>query len=172
MRRLSLGLLLVALAGGALAPLAAARSGFTWEEMQIIDKQWPNTKVTSTGLRLVVMREGTGERPKPGERVKVLYKGMFLDGRVFDQKLDPAVPFVFRLGRGEIIEGWEEGIGLMRKGEKTLMLIPYDLAYGSRGQVGRIPRQTSLMFEVELLEIMPFVPSSGKPPAESAKEAK
>jgi len=161
----------VALAGVADLTPAVARSGFTWDEIQVIDKQWPKAKATSTGLRLLVEREGQGERPKPGEQVKVLYKGMFFDGKVFDQRLDPASPFVFRLGRGDIIEGWEEGISTMRKGEKTLMLVPYDMAYGSRGQPPRIPRQTSLVFEVELLDIVPFVPPSGKPTGD-AKEGK
>ncbi len=130
---------------------ALARSGFKWEELQLIDQKWPQAKATTTGLRYVVTREGQGEQPKAGDRVKVLYKGMFLDGRVFDQTLDPQKPFTFRLERGDVIAGWEEGIALMRVGEQRTLIVPYDLAYGSRGKLPGIPRQTSLVFEVELL---------------------
>lgn len=132
-----------------------ARSGFNWEELEAIDQKWPEATVTSTGLRYVVTREGHGDTPKPGDQVSVLYKGMFFDGKVFDQSLDPEKPFVFRLGRRQIIEGWEEGIAMMRAGEKRLLLVPYDLAYGARGQPPRIPRCTSLVFEVEMLKIEP-----------------
>jgi hypothetical protein len=174
MRRLAVALLGVALAGGLIPVQALGRSGFTWEELQLIDKSWPNATATSTGLRRLVLREGQGEHPKPGEVVRVLYKGMFLDGRVFDARLEPGEAFSFRLGRGEIIEGWEEGILLMRRGEKCVLLVPFELAYGSRGQAGRIPRQTSLAFEVELLDIKPFTPAPAAPPtaplAEGNKE--
>ncbi len=146
---------------------ASARSGFNWEELNQIDQKWPQAKATTTGLRYLVAKEGQGERPMPGQVVKVLFKGMFFDGRVFDQSLDPAKPFSFRLGRGEIIAGWEEGIAMMKVGEKRVLLVPYDLAYGSRGRPPRIPRQTSLVFEVELLSIEPFhsaaAPAAAKP---------
>ncbi len=132
-----------------------ARSGFKWEELETIDRQWPQAIATTTGLRYLVTAEGRGETPKPGDRVKVLFKGMFFDGRVFDQALSPAAPFAFRVGRGEIIAGWEEAIAAMRVGEKRTLIVPYDLAYGSRGRPPLIPRQTSLVFEVELLAIEP-----------------
>ena len=74
----------------------------------------PESKATTTGLRYIVLKEGHGAQPKSGEMVKVLYKGMFFDGKVFDQKSDASHPFAFRLGRGEIIRGWEEGIAMMR----------------------------------------------------------
>lgn len=135
---------------------ASARTGFTWDEMEQIDRKWPQAKTTTTGLHYVVERPGKGECPKSGDVVKVLYKGMFFDGRVFDQRLDADKPFVFRLGRSEIIEGWEEGIAAMRVGEKRILLVPYDLAYGVRGKPPVIPRQTSLVFEVELLSFEPF----------------
>ena len=134
---------------------ASARSGFTWEELQQIDQKWPQAKSTTTGLRYVVVQEGHGDLPKPGEMVTVQFKGMFFDGRMFDQS-SPGKPFVFRIGRGEIIDGWEEGIGMMKAGEKRILLVPYDLAYGSRGQPPRIPRCTSLIFEVEVLAIAPY----------------
>ncbi len=132
-----------------------ARSGFNWDELEAIDLKWPQATATSTGLRYVVLQEGRGEAPKAGDQVSVLYKGMFFNGEAFDQAQDPAKPFVFRLGRGQIISGWEEGIAMMRVGEKRILLVPYDLAYGSRGQPPRIPRRTSLVFEVEMLKIEP-----------------
>jgi FKBP-type peptidyl-prolyl cis-trans isomerase len=135
--------------------LASARSGFNWDELNAIDQKWPQSQATTTGLRYVVVQEGQGALPRSGDVVKVLYKGMFFDGRVFDQALDPKQPFTFRLGRGQIIAGWEEGIAAMRVGEKRILIVPYDLAYGSRGQPPRIPRQTSLVFEVEVIAIEP-----------------
>lgn len=137
-------------------PGLQARSGFTWEELNTIDQKWPQAQATTTGLRYVVLREGRGELPKPGDTVRVLYTGTFFDGRVFDQSLDPAKPFSFRLDRHEVISGWDEGVGAMRVGEKRILIVPYDLAYGSRGQPPRIPRQTSLIFEVELLAVEPY----------------
>lgn len=155
-----------ALLAAALAVVTAtgvlARSGFKWEELQLIDQKWPQATATTTGLRFVVTREGQGEQPKAGDRVQVLYKGMFLDGRVFDQSADPTKPFVFRLERGDVIAGWEEGIALMRVGEQRTLIVPYDLAYGSRGKLPGIPRQTSLVFEVELLAVEPN-PARAKP---------
>jgi FKBP-type peptidyl-prolyl cis-trans isomerase len=141
-----------------------ARSGFTWEELATIDQKWPSAQSTTTGLRYLVLKEGHGELPKSGDIVKVLYKGMFFDGRVFDQTSSPEAPFRFRLGRGEIIQGWEEGIAMMRVGEKRILIIPYDLAYGSRGQPPRIPRQTSLVFEVEMVAIEPYSSSAAATP--------
>ena len=155
------------LLGAVAATGLMARSGFTWEELNTIDTKWPESKATTTGLRYIVLKEGQGAQPKSGEIVKVLYRGMFFDGKVFDQKSDPSHPFAFRLGRGEIIRGWEEGIAMMRVGEKRLLLVPYDLAYGARGQPPRIPRQTSLVFEVEMLGIDPVVPPAGNSAADN-----
>jgi len=139
-----------------LAPaLADARAKFSWEEHQIIDKKWPDAVETSTGLRYIVAREGEGPQPKPGDKVSVLYKGMLIDGTVFDQKLDAADPFVFRHDRGEVIPGWNEAIGKMSAGEARLLIVPAALAYGSRGRPPMIPRNAALVFEVELLKIDP-----------------
>ena len=138
----------------ALLPAAAdARARFSWEEHQVIDKKWPNAIETSTGLLYVVIREGKGDHPKSGEKVSVLYKGMLIDGTVFDQKLDPKDPFVFRLNRGEVIDGWDEGIGQMKVGEARVLIVPADLAYGVRGRPPSIPRNAALVFEVELIKI-------------------
>lgn len=158
------GVLLAGIVLFGLVGVVSARSGFKWEELEQIDQRWPQAKVTATGLRYVIEREGQGQSPKSGDNVKVLYKGMFFDGRVFDQALDPAKSFTFRLGRSQVIAGWEEGIAQMKVGEKRILLVPYDLAYGSRGQPPSIPRQTSLVFEVEMLAIEPFQAATSKQP--------
>lgn len=133
----------------------AQREKFPAEDLEIVEKNWPNAKRTSTSLRTVVLKEGKGETAKPGQTVDVLYTGKLLDGKIFDQALDPAKPFSFRLGRGMVIDGWEEGLQLMRPGEKRILIVPYELAYGSRGQPPKIPRRATLVFEVELLATKP-----------------
>lgn len=139
-----------------LAPaLADARGKFSWKEHQVIDKKWPDSEETSTGLRYIIEREGKGAQPKPGDKVSVLYKGMLIDGTVFDQALDPESPFTFRHARGEVIDGWEEAIGKMHVGEKDLLIVPAELAYGARGRLPAIPRNAALVFEVELIKIDP-----------------
>lgn len=89
-----------------------------------------------------------------GKTVDVLYVGKFLDGRVFDSAQDRTKPFTFVLGRGQVIPGWDEGIALMHKGDKAVLLIPSAQAYGSRGAGnGAIPPNTVLRFDVELLDV-------------------
>ena len=133
--------------------LAEARAKFSWEEHQIIDKKWPKATETSTGLLYIVAHEANGPKPKPGDLVSVLYTGMLIDGRVFDQKVDPKEPFTFRYGRGEVIDGWDEAIGMMHEGESWLLIVPAELAYGSRGRAPTIPRNAGLVFEVQLIKI-------------------
>ena len=128
------------------------------EDLVIIEKQWPEAQRTTTSLRTLVLQPGTGARPKPGDNVAVRYKGALLDGRVFDQNLNRD-PLVVRVGRHEVIDGWDEGLQLMRVGEKRLLIIPFELAYGTRGRPPVIPRSATLVFEVELIEIKPSLPS-------------
>jgi len=130
----------------------AQREKLSPGDLEIVNKTWPNAKRTSTGLRYVVLNEGQGELAKPGDMVSVLYTGWLLDGTIFDQTKDPAKPFEFRLGRNNVIEGWDQALQLMRPGEKRLLIIPYELAYGSRGQPPSIPPRATLVFEVHLLE--------------------
>lgn len=145
-------LLFVALA---LAPafVYAQREKLSLEDLEIVEKNWPAAKRTATGLRTLVLKEGTGDTPKPGQFVDVLYTGKLLNGTVFDQAHDPEKPFSFRLGRGFVIEGWEEGLQLMRVGEKRIFIVPFELGYGSRGQPPKIPRKATLVFEVELIRV-------------------
>ena len=103
---------------------------------------------TESGLRYLITSTTNGEYPALGDMVSVGYKGMLLDGSIFDQGT-----YSFPLGQGQVIAGWDEGIGYLRKGEKGMLYIPSQLGYGSRGSGARIPPFSSLVFEVELLEI-------------------
>ena len=148
---------LITLLTVALAPLAlhAQREKLPPEDLAHVEKTWPSATMTSTGMRTLIMHPGSGgDKPVPGDQVSVLYKGMLIDGTIFDQTKDPAQPFTFRLGRGQVIDGWEEGLQLMQTGEKRLFIVPYELAYGTRGNPPAIPRRATLVFEVELLKIV------------------
>jgi len=105
------------------------------------------------GLSYVIVTEGTGDVAEEGKTVVVHYTGTFEDGRKFDSSHDRDQPFEFLLGAGRVIRGWDLGVAGMRVGEKRILQIPSDLAYGSRGAGGIIPPDTDLIFEVELLEI-------------------
>lgn len=131
----------------------AQREKLPPEDLEVVEKTWPTAKRTSTSLRTVLLKEGSGPTAKPGEIVDVLYTGKLLNGTVFDQALDPAKPFSFRLGRGQVIEGWEEALQLMKVGERRVVIVPYELGYGTRGQPPKIPRRATLVFEVELMAI-------------------
>ena len=133
--------------------LHAQREKLPPEDLEIVEKTWPTAKRTSTGLRTLVLAPGSGELPVPGDVVSVTYTGKLLNGTTFDQATDPAKPFTFRLGRGNVIEGWEEGLQLMKIGEKRLLIVPYELGYGTKGQLPKIPKRATLIFEVELLKI-------------------
>lgn len=147
----------------AAVPLLAQREKLSPEDLEIVEKRWPEAKRTSTGLRSVVLKPGNGERPKKGDLVRVLYKGMLLNGTVFDQATDPAKPFSVRIGRGNVIEGWEEGLQLLSVGERRLLIVPHELAYGTRGSPPKIPRRATLLFEVELLSFEPGHPLGATP---------
>lgn len=107
---------------------------------------------TETGIRYNITQEGEGEYAKPGDRVTVHYSGTFMDGSKFDSSYDRDKPFIFVLGQGDVIPGWDEGIALLNKGAKATLYIPSSLAYGSR-QNGSIPANSILFFDVELIEI-------------------
>jgi len=148
--------LLLVLAGltAAMPLLHAQREKLSPEDLAIVEQRWPNAKKTSTGLRyLVLTPSASTEIPKPGAIVSVLYKGMLLDDTVFDAAIDPARPFRFRVGRSQVIEGWDQALQQMKKGEKCLWIIPYEYAYGTRGHPPGIPRCATLIFEIELLDI-------------------
>ena len=145
----------LALFGMGIAPsLHAQREKLPPEDLEFVEKKWPDAKRTYTGLRYIVLRkaEEKNSSPVPGMIVSVLYKGMLLNGTVFDEALDADHPLKIRLGRNELIDGWEEALQKMRKGEKWLLIVPPELGYGARGKPPTIPRQSTLVFEMELLD--------------------
>ncbi len=133
----------------------AQREKLPPRDLMIVEEKFPQAERTSTGLWTELLRQGTGRQPERGEHVAVLYRGMLLDGTVFDERQNPAEPFKFQLDRGQVIDGWEYGLLMMREGEKRLLIVPYELGYGTRGRSPDIPRMATLVFEVELLKITP-----------------
>ncbi|MFA5814887.1 MAG: FKBP-type peptidyl-prolyl cis-trans isomerase [Bacteroidales bacterium] len=101
----------------------------------------------SSGLYYIETKAGTGASPAYGSKVRVKYKGTFVDGSEFDSGT-----FDFLLGLGRVIAGWDEGIGYMKEGGKAILIIPSDLGYGPNGS-GSIPGYTPLIFDVELIDI-------------------
>lgn len=108
---------------------------------------------TPSGLKYQDLVVGTGALPQPGQNVVVHYTGKLTDGTKFDSSLDRNQPFSFRLGAGQVIKGWDEGLSTMRVGGKRQLTIPPDLGYGARGAGGIIPPNATLVFDVELLRI-------------------
>jgi peptidylprolyl isomerase len=109
---------------------------------------------TTSGLEYVEVKEGTGPAAKAGDIVSVHYTGTLkADGKKFDSSLDRGEPFEFKLGAGQVIKGWDEGVAGIKVGGKRKLIIPSTLAYGKRGAGGVIPADADLVFEVELLKI-------------------
>ena len=108
---------------------------------------------TASGLRYQIIQEGTGEQATAGKTVSVHYKGQLLDGTVFDSSYKRQQPIDFVLGQGQVIPGWDEGVSLLKVGDKARFVIPSDLAYGSRGAGGVIPPDAALLFDVELVAV-------------------
>ena len=106
---------------------------------------------TSSGLLYKFEKENNSNKPSNGNKVKVHYKGMLLDGTVFDSSFKRNQPIEFTLGVGQVIKGWDEGISLLGIGDKASFIIPSDLAYGASGAGGVIPPNATLIFEVELI---------------------
>lgn len=129
-------------------------------------EQQIKAQTTPSGLFYVIDKPGKGEHPKKGNTVKVNYTGKLLDGKVFDTSVESAAkehgvhnpqrpyePIGFKLGVGQVIQGWDEGISLLQKGSKARLFIPSTLAYGKQGAGGLIPENAVLTFEVELVDI-------------------
>ena len=123
------------------------------ERKAILDEirnRYPNATKTKSGLMYVIDQEGSGDKsPKYGENVTVHYTGSLLNGKIFDSSIARGEPATFRIG--QVIEGWNEALQTMKKGERRTLIIPPDLGYGEYGYPGVIPPNAYLIFSVELL---------------------
>jgi peptidylprolyl isomerase len=118
-----------------------------------INTKYPNAVQTLSGIKYIVQKAGTGIKPAAGRTVRVNYKGSLLSGQVFDSSDIQGRPIEFLVGTGQVIKGWDEMILDMQIGEKRLVIIPPELAYGERGAGNVIPPNSFLVFEIELIGI-------------------
>jgi FKBP-type peptidyl-prolyl cis-trans isomerase len=112
-------------------------------------------RTTASGLTYWDIKVGTGATAVAGRPVRVHYTGWLTNGRKFESSVDSGQPFVFNLGAGEVIQGWDEGVAGMKVGGKRQLKIPPALGYGARGAGGVIPPNATLIFDVDLLAVSP-----------------
>ena len=108
---------------------------------------------TESGLRYQFIQRGDGKQAQAGKTVSVHYEGSLENGKVFDSSYPRKKPIEFKLGIGQVIEGWDEGIALLKVGDKARFVIPSDLGYGPAGAGGVIPPNATLIFDVELMDV-------------------
>ena len=108
---------------------------------------------TESGLEYYIIKETKGDQVKSGQTIKVNYSGYLDDGTMFDSSVKRDVPFSFPVGMGRVIKGWDEGVQLMKVGEKFRFILPPQLAYGEKGIPPTIPQNATLTFDVEVIEI-------------------
>ncbi len=120
---------------------------------EALEKLSAGFQKTESGLRYQFIQKGEGKQAENGKTVSVHYTGQLADGKVFDSSYSRKQPIEFPLGRGNVIEGWDEGIALLKVGDKARFVIPPHLGYGSRGAGGVIPPNAILIFDVELMNV-------------------
>ena len=128
-----------------------------------VDRDSPATVTTISGLSYIDTQKGVGRQPIAGDTVSVSYVGRFENGVAFDARSDGEPPFVFKLGVGQVIRGFDEGVMTMKVGGKRRLIIPSSLAYGEAGLPGRIPPNANIVFDVELLDVVTTVANSRCP---------
>ncbi len=123
------------------------------KQRKLLEEHSAGYDETPSGLRYKILQKGDGKKATKGAMVSVHYKGQLLDGTVFDSSYKRKQPIEFAIGVGQVIPGWDEGIQLLQVGDKARLVIPSDLAYGSRGAGGVIPPNAILIFDVELMNV-------------------
>lgn len=123
------------------------------KEEALIKEKYPNAIRTSSGLMYIILKEGNGATPTSGALIEAHYTGRLLDGTKFDSSVDRGKPFLFVVGKGDVIKGWDEAFLSMKKGAKRILIIPPGLAYGDKG-MRTIPPNETLIFEVELINFL------------------
>jgi len=118
-----------------------------------LDKIAAGFQKTDSGLRYQILQKGSGTKAEKGKQISVHYKGQLADGRVFDSSYQRNQPIDFTVGIGQVIRGWDEGLQLLRVGDKARLVIPSHLGYGSQGAGGVIPPNATLIFDVELVSV-------------------
>ena len=118
-----------------------------------LDKVSAGFDSTDSGLRYKIIQKGNGAKAEKGKTVSVHYEGSLMSGQVFDSSYKRNQPIDFKLGIGQVISGWDEGICLLQVGDKARFVIPSELAYGSSGAGGVIPPNAPLLFDVELMDV-------------------
>ncbi len=121
------------------------------------DERHGDTTITPTGLKYIDMKVGKGEQPKPGQTIIVNYTGKLTNGTTFDSNVDPKFghtqPFITPIGVGKVIPGWDEGMVSMKVGGKRRLIVPSELGYGPQGSGDKIPPNSTLIFDVELIKV-------------------
>ena len=118
-----------------------------------LDKYAAGFEQTESGLRYQILQKGDGIKAEKGKTVSVHYKGTLTDGTVFDSSYKRNAPIDFALGMGQVISGWDEGVALLKVGDKARFVIPSHLGYGAQGAGGVIPPNANLIFDVELMDV-------------------
>ena len=142
--------------GGPVPPNSKLKFVVTLLDAKEQIKMWQldaaNIQSTPSGLKYIMIQQGSGDYPDSGKTVMVQYSGYLTNGKRFDSSVERGEPFLFVVGMHQVIPGWEEGIKLLNKGSKARFIIPSSLAFNNR-KVGQIPPNSDLIFDVELLDI-------------------